>query len=69
MTIRWTDKSDNELGFLVYRNGAEIARLTPNTLSYTDITPVSSGQPVNYAVSAYNNSGTSGKITFSAKCE
>jgi len=69
ITIQWTDKSDNELGYLIYRNGEEIANLIPNTVVYTDTFAVSTGQAVNYAIGAYNNSGISGQFTLSATCE
>ena len=70
ITIHWTDQSDNEMGFIVSRDGAEIADLLPNTVQYTDLVAVNMGQQVNYALAAYNNE--SGKIeafTVSATCE
>ncbi len=70
ITIQWTDKSDNEMGFIVLRDGTEIANLLPNTVQYTDIFAVNMGQKVNYAVAAYNNeSGKSEALTLSATCE
>jgi hypothetical protein len=70
MTIRWTDQSDNEMGFIVLRDGAEIANLVPNTVQYTDVFAVNVGQQVNYAVAAYNNeSGKTAAFTVSATCE
>ena len=66
ITIKWSDKSNNELGYLIYRNGEEIANLLPNTIQYIDTYAVASGQPVDYAIEAYNNSGLSGKATLSA---
>ena len=69
ITIEWSDKSNNELGFIIRRNGTEIAKLPPNTTSYFDAYAVSSGQVVNYAVQAYNNSGVSKQLTLSATCE
>jgi hypothetical protein len=68
ITIEWTDKSSNELGFIILRNGTEIANLTPNTQQYTDTYAVDTGVAVNYAIQAYNNSGVSGKATFSDAC-
>ncbi|MCP4140995.1 MAG: hypothetical protein GY755_12030 [Chloroflexi bacterium] len=70
VTIEWTDKSSNELGFLIIRNGTEIANLTPNTSQYVDTYAVDTGVTVNYAIQAYNNSGVSGQATFSfAACQ
>ncbi|MBT3189752.1 MAG: hypothetical protein HN736_07565 [Anaerolineae bacterium] len=69
MIIQWTDKSDNEQGFIVLRDGTEIANLLPNATNYTDIFAVNTGQLVNYAVAAYNNeSGESEAITLSTTC-
>lgn len=70
ITIHWTDQSDNEIGFVVLRDGAEIANLLPNTSQYTDLVAVTMGQQVNYAVAAYNNeSGKTKAFTVSATCE
>jgi hypothetical protein len=69
ITIEWTDKSSNELGFIILRNGTEIANLIPNTSQYVDTYAVDTGVTVNYAIQAYNNSGVSGQATFSAACQ
>ena len=69
ITIEWTDKSSNELGFIILRNGTEIANLIPNTGQYTDTYAVDTGVAVNYAIQAYNNSGVSGQATLSAACQ
>ena len=67
--IEWIDQTNNELGYIIYRDGAKIADLVPNTQSYTDSIAVASGQPVNYTIEAYNNSGLSGQVTLSATCD
>ena len=69
ITIKWTDKASDELGYLIYRNGEEIANLLPNVAQHADSFAVDTGQPVNYAIVAYNNNGESGEITISATCE
>lgn len=69
ITIKWTDKANNELGYLIYRNGEEIANLLPNAITYTDTFAVNTGQQVNYAIEAYNNAGLSGAFTVSATCQ
>ena len=69
IAIKWTDKANDELGFIIYRNGQEIANLLPNSSEYTDIFAVATGQPANYAIVAYNNSGESKQAIFSATCE
>ncbi len=69
VSIKWTDKASDELGFIIYRNGQEIANLLPNVVAYTDTFAVATGQPVNYGIAAYNNSGESEQAIFSATCE
>lgn len=69
ITIKWTDKSNNELGFIVRRDGEEIANLLPGQVSYFDAYAVSTGQVVNYAVQAYNNYGVSEQAVLSVSCE
>lgn len=69
ITIIWTDKSNNELGFIIRRDGEEIANLLPGQTSYFDAYAVSSGQVVNYTIQAYNNYGVSNKATVSVRCD
>ncbi|MEK6850838.1 MAG: hypothetical protein AABX85_04655, partial [Nanoarchaeota archaeon] len=54
--LTWTDNSNNEQGFRVYRNGSLIATVTGN--SYSDNTVVA-GAIYNYYVTAYNAAGES----------
>jgi parallel beta-helix repeat protein len=60
--LTWTDNSNNELGFRIYRssNGAAYTRVatttTWNITSYND-TSVTSGNTYSYKVAAYNSAG------------
>ncbi len=67
--IVWVDHADNEAGYYVYRNGAQIADLAPNTVRYIDLYAVNGGTAVNYAIEAYNSLGSSEQIKITAKCE
>lgn len=69
ININWDDKAVDEQGYKIYRNGAEIVSLSPNTSTYTDIYAVDTGINVNYAIEAYNQIGTSSQITFSVVCQ
>lgn len=69
ITIKWTDKANNETGYRIYRDGAVIVDLGANTTAYTDIFAVDGGQTVSYAVVAYNTSGSAGLATISAACQ
>jgi hypothetical protein len=60
--LTWTDNSNNELGFRIYRsqNGASYTRVatttTWNVSAYND-TSVTSGNTYSYKVAAYNSAG------------
>jgi hypothetical protein len=60
--LTWTDNSNNELGFRIYRssNGASYTQITTtvswNATSYNDTT-ATSGNTYSYKVSAYNSAG------------
>jgi len=69
ITITWTDKSNNEQGFIVRRDDEKIANLLPGSTSYFDAYTVSTGQVVNYTIQAYNNDGVSSQATVSVSCE
>lgn len=62
--IKWTDKSDNETGFIVerqngnYGNWQQVATLAANTVSYQD-TGLWPAVEYNYRVCAYNSGGNS----------
>jgi len=69
MTIQWTDRSDGESGYRIYRNGTQLIELAANTTQYTDIVTVVQGQEITYAIEAFNADKVSGQITLSATCE
>jgi hypothetical protein len=59
--LKWTDTSNNEQGFRVFRDGVLLATLGDNSTSYTDNPPY--GGPYNYGVEAYNSTGASSRPT------
>jgi len=69
MRLAWTDRSGDETGYIVYRDGQAIANLGPNSSTYTDIAFVAAGQSVSYKVEVYNPSGTASTSTVSAVCQ
>jgi hypothetical protein len=69
MNLVWTDRSNDEVGYIVYRDGQVIANLGPNSTSYTDVAAVSAGQSVSYKVEVYNDSGKASSSTISAACQ
>lgn len=64
--ITWDDKSNNETGFNVYRNGALLTTVGPNITTWNDTFPINMGMPVTYGVEAVNAAGVSTNITATA---
>ena len=59
INLNWTDRSDNEKGFIIERrissgSYAEIASLEPDTTAFAD-TGLLSGVTYSYRVKAYND--------------
>jgi hypothetical protein len=55
--LYWQDLSNNEAGFLVYRNGALIAELMADETEVVDSINTKNSRPHNYQVVAYNEVG------------
>lgn len=66
--LTWSDKSSNETGYRVFRDGGLVAELPANSASYADKVAVNSGQGVGYRVDAYNVTGTASTSTISITC-
>lgn len=64
-TLTWNDKSDNEDGFYIYRDGALIATLGPGVETYSEDPP---GLSHTYGVAAFNSVGTSNIKQESVSC-
>lgn len=66
VTLTWTDKSDNETGFVIRRTGADESEvmfmLDPNTTTYLDPTVMFGGQ-YTYALWSVNSRGSSDTTT------
>lgn len=69
MNLVWTDRTNDEMGYIVYRDGQAIANLGPDATTYTDVTFVATGQSVSYKVEVFNKSGTASTSTISAACQ
>lgn len=57
VNLTWSDRSNNETGFYVYRGGALIATLSAGATAYTDIFVGGALQLNTYQVAAYNAQG------------
>ncbi|MDD4985519.1 MAG: fibronectin type III domain-containing protein [Dehalococcoidales bacterium] len=64
--LNWKDNSNNELGFILYRDGEKIAILPENTRKHIDenLRPATS---YNYEIKAYNMVAESDTIGYSVK--
>jgi hypothetical protein len=67
--LQWSDRSNNETGFHVYRDGSLVVDLTANSTSYTDNFTGSTAVTYSYQVSAYNSAGEAMGGTISFSCQ
>lgn len=68
VTLKWSDKSNNETGYRLFRDGGLVADLPVDSTSYADKVAVDTGQNVSYRVEAYNSTGTASTSTISISC-
>lgn len=69
VNLGWTDRSNNETGFRVYRDGALVVDLPANSTTYTDLFAGSATVLYSYRVSAYNAAGEAMGGTISFSCQ
>ena len=69
MNLGWTDRSNNEDGFNVYRDGQVIATLAPDSTSYVDVAFVATGKALNYSVEAFNKDWQGSTSTITNFCQ
>ncbi len=62
VTLHWTDQSDNETGFRVFRDGVELTTVAANLTQFID-TGLACGTPHTYQVKATNATGESAPAT------
>ena len=68
VVLEWADRSNNETGFRVYRDGGLIVDLPAGSTVYADTFDVDSGQNVTYRVEAYNVTGSVSDSTSPFAC-
>lgn len=69
MNLGWTDRSDSEEGYKVYRDGQVIATLEPNSTAYVDVAFVATGKTLSYSVEAFNEDWQASASTITNGCE
>ncbi len=69
VSLRWSDRSNNEIGFRVYRDGTLVVDLPANTTFYTDFFAGSAAVVYSYRIAAYNAAGEAMGGTISFSCQ
>jgi hypothetical protein len=69
MNLAWTDRSNSEESYKVYRGGQVIATLAPNTTSYVDVAYVATGKTLSYSVEAFNKDWRVSTSTITTGCK
>ena len=69
MNLGWTDRSNNEEGYRVYRDQQVIATLAPNSTSYIDVAYVAKGKTLSYSVEAFNQNWRASTSTITYGCQ
>lgn len=63
VNLQWTDNSDNEEGFMIYRGDNLVATVGVNVTTYQD-TGLEPATTYQYVVKAYNQAGESGTTSY-----
>jgi len=69
VSLQWTDRSDNETGFRVYRDNALVEELAANSTTYTETFAGGAAQLNTYRVSAFNATGEALGAPISFSCQ
>jgi hypothetical protein len=69
MNLAWTDRSNSEEGFRVYRDAQVIASLAPNTTAYVDVVFIPSGKTVSYSIEVFNKDWSISTRTITHGCQ
>jgi hypothetical protein len=69
MNLAWTDRSNSEEGYRVYRDEKVIANLMPNSTIYVDIAFVATGKTLSYSVEAFNKDWSASTSTITHGCQ
>jgi len=69
MNLGWSDRSNSEEGYNIYRDKLVIATLAPNSTSYVDIAFVATGKTLSYSVEAFNKDWRASTSTITYGCQ
>jgi hypothetical protein len=69
MNLAWTDHSNSEEGYKVYRDGKVIATLAPNSTFYVDVAFVATGKTLSYSAEAFTTDWRVSTSTITYGCQ
>ena len=69
MNLAWTDRSNSEESYKIYRDGQVIATLEPNSTFYVDMAFVATGKTLSYSVEAFNANWQASTSTITYGCQ
>ena len=69
MNLTWTDHSNSEESYKVYRDEMVIATLPPNSTFYVDVAYVAAGKTLRYSVEAFNTDWQFSTSTITPGCQ
>ena len=68
MDLTWSDRSDNEEGYNVYRGEEMIVTLTPDSTHYVDVAFVAMGNTLSYFIEAFTANWRASSSTITYGC-
>jgi len=69
VNLKWNDRSDDELGYRIYRDDERVTELPANSSTYSETINVEEGEPITYWIEVFNNAGTSSTSKISLSCQ
>jgi len=69
MSLSWTDQSDNELGFRVYRDDKLVTELPPNSKTFSETITADATDTITYSITSFNTVGESSRASISFSCQ
>jgi len=68
LSIRWTDKSANEVGYRIYMNGEVLIELPADSTQYSGSVLLPNGQNAAFNIEAFNETGMASSSVFTISC-
>jgi len=68
ITIDWADRSNNETGYRVLRDGNPIIEMPPNSTAFSETIALQSGESVEYIIQVFNSTGELNSLPIKLTC-